>query len=476
MSECRLRVGLLLCLLGTALVRPPAAYAHPVPTGAHQRVVEVWLRPSELAVQYRLEVDQFTTVYTDSKGLIDVTELNQLKTPSAFYEAYIRRLGPVLADQIVATLDGKPLTLRCVEQRFEVLDHLRCDFIFQADWTPAPGIEHDLEFHDPTYDREPGRVKLSLSEDAAVSIVRRTVPSSLLQSRAPTDLRPGDDDRLRTIRATFRLAEATAPAAAAPKATPTPAPPPAAGNAHSTLLALLDAPHGFGVLLLLAAAFGAAHALTPGHGKTLVAAYLVGERGTVWHAIVLGLTTTLTHTGAVLVLAAGLLWWFPDAVPAKVQTALGFAGGLLIAGLGAWLLLRRLAGSADHVHLGGAGHVHNPDGSVTILDNRDAGWGRLILLGVSGGIVPCWDAIAMLGFAIAAQRLRLGLPLLLAFSAGLAGVLVAIGVAVVYAKGRVGARWSESRLWRVLPIVSAAVLVVLGLWLCRDSLTPPTVG
>jgi ABC-type nickel/cobalt efflux system permease component RcnA len=156
-----------------------------------------------------------------------------------------------------------------------------------------------------------------------------------------------------------------------------------------------------------------------------------------------------------------------------MQTALGFVGGLLVAGLGLWLLLRRLAGSADHVHGPGAGHVHNPDGSITIIDNRDAGWGRLILLGVSGGIVPCWDAIAMLGFAIAVQRLWLGVPLLLAFSAGLAGVLVAIGIAVVYAKGRIGGRWSESRIWRLLPIVSAAVLVVLGLWLCRDSLTPP---
>ena len=128
--------------------------------------------------------------------------------------------------------------------------------------------------------------------------------------------------------------------------------------------------------------------------------------------------------------------------------------------------------SIDHVHVGGIGHTHNPDGSITIIENKDAGWGRLILLRVSGGIVPCWDAIAMLGFTIGAGQLWLGVPLLLAFSAGLAGVLVAIGVAVVYAKGKVGARWSESRIWRVLPIVSAAVLVVLGLWLCHDSLTP----
>ena len=61
--------------------------------------------------------------------------------------------------------------------------------------------------------------------------------------------------------------------------------------------------YSFWLKLLLATLFGAAHALTPGHGKTLVAAYLIGQRGTVWHAVVLGIVTTVTHTGAVLLLA-----------------------------------------------------------------------------------------------------------------------------------------------------------------------------
>jgi ABC-type nickel/cobalt efflux system permease component RcnA len=124
--------------------------------------------------------------------------------------------------------------------------------------------------------------------------------------------------------------------------------------------------------------------------------------------------------------------------------------------------------------VGGVGHTHNPDGSVTVA--TAPGWWGLILLGVSGGIIPCWDAIAMLGFAIAAQRLWLGLPLLIAFSAGLAGVLVAIGIVVVLAKNRLGRHWSDSRVWKALPILSAAVLVAMGLWLCRDSLLTPGPG
>jgi ABC-type nickel/cobalt efflux system permease component RcnA len=406
-------------------------------------------------------------VYTDSKGLIDDSEVKQFNTPSKFYAEFTRRLAPILADQLDAHFNGQPLPLRCIEQRFEVSDHLICEFLFQATWSLQPSADNHIEFHDRTYDREQGRVRLSLEEDAAIVVKARTVPSSLLQSRAPTDLKPGDDDRLRTLRATFRI-DGTTSSASMPTPPDAPA---AADHGHSTLLGLLDAPHGFVVLMALATLFGAAHALTPGHGKTLVAAYLVGERGTVWHAIVLGVTTTIAHMGTVLLVAVGLRLWFPKGIEAKVQMILGFAGGLLIAGLGLWLLLKRLSGGSDHVH-GPGGHTHNPDGTFTFPNRSNASWARVVLLGLSGGMVPCWDAIAMLFFAIAAQRLSLALPLLVAFSVGLAGVLVLIGIAVVYAQGRVGGRWSDSRIWRMLPVASAVFLVVMGLWLCRDSLTP----
>ena len=94
----------------------------------------------------------------------------------------------------------------------------------------------------------------------------------------------------------------------------------------------------------------------------------------------------------------------------------------------------------------------------------------LVLLGISGGIVPCWDAIALLGLAIATHRLWLGLPLLLAFSAGLAGVLVLIGVLVVKLKGFGSSRWGSGRVTRALPLVSAVLITVIGIWLCVDSL------
>jgi ABC-type nickel/cobalt efflux system permease component RcnA len=257
-------------------------------------------------------------------------------------------------------------------------------------------------------------------------------------------------------------------------------------DATNWLTRVLDTPEGVWLSLLLAALWGAGHALTPGHGKTLVAAYLVGERGTVWHAILLGLVTTVTHTGAVLVLA--LLFRVLPGVVRPIMGLLPLLSGFLIAGLGAWLFFCRISGRADHVHLGGhhhhhshghghghghglADHYHDEHGHVHHLPGN-VGWGRLVVLGVSGGIVPCTAAIILFLSALGAQQPQLALSLLLAFSAGLAGVLVAIGMAVVLVKGFAETRWSGGRLLRVLPMASAVIVFCLGLWLCYDSLVP----
>src|SRR5207244_11258365 len=102
---------------------------------------------------------------------------------------------------------------------------------------------------------------------------------------------------------------------------------------------------------------------TRGQRKALVAAYLIGERGTVWHAIVLGIVTTLTHTGIVLIIAA-VLFFLPENMSAgakeMLHAGLGLAMGLLVAVLGVWLLLQRLAGRADHFHIGGGQHHPHP--------------------------------------------------------------------------------------------------------------------
>jgi ABC-type nickel/cobalt efflux system permease component RcnA len=476
-----------------------SSFAHPVPRLSHDRVIAVHLTPDAVRVDYHLELDEFTAVYNDLPAVLDKAELNKL-SGREFYDAFTRAYAPVLADNLLAKLDGKPLMFTCARHGHQVKDSLQCDFVFQAPWKPSLGENHSFTFRESNYHLETGQVQLSLVADAALTVLEKKEPDEEVKKRQATDLKPGDDARLRSASATFTLAPPPAEAAATPT-TPTEPPQPEAtappetnAHPHSLLQLLLDSEQGFLMLLVLAAAFGAVHALTPGHGKTLVAAYLVGERGTVWHALLLGLVTTLTHTGAVLLLAALLPLLFPQAVPAQVQGVLGFVGGLLIAGMGVWLLLRRLSGRADHFHLPGtdhhhhhhhghdndhdhADHVHDAHGDVKPVAERGLGWWGLVVMGVSGGIVPCWDAIAMLFFAISARRLWLGLPLLLAFSAGLAGVLIVIGVLVVSAKGFAQARFGESarlrRVFQLLPLFSAAAVLVLGLWLCRDSLMAP---
>jgi nickel/cobalt exporter len=221
------------------------------------------------------------------------------------------------------------------------------------------------------------------------------------------------------------------------------------------------------VLLAAAAVLGAAHALTPGHGKTLVAAYLVGERGTVGHALFLGLVTTLSHTGAIIGIAVAVQVFCGGQTPPALQPILGLCGGLLVTGMGAWSLLARVTGRADHVHLFGGHHHHHHHADHS---HEHIGWGRLTLLGVAGGIIPCHDAIWLYIWLVGAGLLAFALPVLLAFSAGLAAVLVAIGIAVVKAKGAVGKRWGESRAFKALPILSAALVTGVGLWLCYHSL------
>jgi MYXO-CTERM domain-containing protein len=138
--------------------------------------------------------------------------------------------------------------------------------------------------------------------------------------------------------------------------------------------------------------------------------------------------------------------------------------------------MQRLAGRADHVHIGG-GHSHSHGAGDDPPAPPPPGWWGVIALGVSGGIVPCWDAILIPAVCVAAQRPGLALPLVLAFSAGLAGVLVALGIAVVRARELAGGVLESGRaraVTRLLPVGSAVVIVVLGLWLCWESvrLTP----
>jgi ABC-type nickel/cobalt efflux system permease component RcnA len=239
------------------------------------------------------------------------------------------------------------------------------------------------------------------------------------------------------------------------------------------------------MLIGIAVAFGlgAAHALSPGHGKTIVAAYLVGARGTARHAMFLGGMVTFTHTISVFGLAFTVLYLRQYVAPDKISPVLEVIASVSIVWIGAMLLFKRIRALRGHSHShdghdhhhhdhshghdhdhGPHGHSHVPEGDVTL--------GSLIALGASGGLVPCPSGLLLLLGAIRLDRIGLGIVLLVAFSLGLAAVLAGIGLMVIYAKDFLpdSAKANAHPVFRLVPVISAGVVLCIGLVMTGISL------
>ena len=228
---------------------------------------------------------------------------------------------------------------------------------------------------------------------------------------------------------------------------------------------------GWGMMLaglVVAFGLGAIHALSPGHGKTIVAAYLVGARGTPRHAIFLGGMVTFTHTVSVFLLGLGTLFLSRFVLPEKIYPVLGAISGMAIVWIGATLFFRRLRVVRHaHAHHHHAHHHHHEHGHEHTHSHvpEEVSMGGLIALGASGGLVPCPSALVLLLSSVALGRVGVGLTLLVAFSAGLAVVLSGIGLAVLYAKHLLpdAEKTSKHAAFRYLPVASAAVITGVGI-------------
>jgi nickel/cobalt transporter (NicO) family protein len=230
------------------------------------------------------------------------------------------------------------------------------------------------------------------------------------------------------------------------------------------------------VSLLVAAFWGAAHALTPGHGKAIVAGYLVGTRGRPLDAVLLGGIVTVTHTIGVFALGLVTLLLSRFIVPETLYPWLTLVSGLLVVGVGASVLVSRVRGrghghhhhhhhdndhSHDHDH-DHDGHHHHSDGG---LERRG-----LLGVGVAAGLLPCPSALVVLLSAIALHRVGFGLALITAFSLGLACTITGIGLVAVLAR-RLFSRVSlDGPVVRALPAVSALVILVVGVTLTARAL------
>jgi nickel/cobalt transporter (NicO) family protein len=231
------------------------------------------------------------------------------------------------------------------------------------------------------------------------------------------------------------------------------------------------------VLAALATAIGlgAFHALTPGHGKTLMAAYLVGARGTRVQAAGLGLSIAVAHTIGVLALAVLVIVAETTLPPDLVARRLPMIAALTIVAFGAWMLFgeirRRRVAVPDHTHADEPATAQHSHGGATHSHAATAGaitWRGLLALGLAGGIVPSASALLILLGTIVAGHAAFGVVLVIAFGVGMALVMTGVGLSMIYARGRFDRLTSSARLGRFsgqAPLVAGIVVLVLGVWL-----------
>jgi ABC-type nickel/cobalt efflux system permease component RcnA len=266
------------------------------------------------------------------------------------------------------------------------------------------------------------------------------------------------------------------------------------GGVIARAKSILERPKSPALVITLIAVFvlmGALHAVQPGHGKTLVAAYLVATKGTPRDALALAGIVTFTHTISVFALGLATLAASRIFLPSHVIPVMGVLSGLLVAGMGLSMLrgaLRRRSSVEndahhhhhhhDHAHLSEEEHARLHLEEALAAQRRGVDRRGLIALGVSGGLAPCPDALAILLLAIGINQAGFGMLAIAAFSLGLASVLVAFGLAIALA----GPFWTRTRraaaertgsgrrlhvafgrFVAVSPMVSAVVVLLLGL-------------
>jgi nickel/cobalt transporter (NicO) family protein len=501
------RIAGVLSALILSLVAVPAAFAHPLGNFTINHYAGIQVSPSKIAIDFVLDMaeipafQEIATFDTNGNGKPDPEEI--AKYHPAACEA--------IRSQLELRLDGKPVALQLDSSAVAFppgaggLSTLRLTCGLSVAIT-IPAQRSAIDFADNSYADRIGWREIVVTGDH-VALDGKYASTSISQrlTAYPKDMLT-DPLNVRSI------ALGVAPAGGGGTTT-------AATNPPATM-PLLNRNDAFTQLTLLAAllisfVWGALHALTPGHGKTIVGAYLVGSRGTARHAFYLGLTTTITHTAGVIALGFVTLAAARYVVPEKLFPWLSSLSGLLVAAIGIKMFFDRLQKGGfgrgmelptshlhthhDHEHLhhhdknvhdhvhgnayhdhghgphtvdehdehthehspadGGHTHSHLPPGA----NGEPITWRSLLALGISGGILPCPSALIVLLSAIALGRIAFGLVLVLAFSTGLATVLSGIGILFVYAGRLVQLSPKQGRLLRLIPAASALVITAAGL-------------
>src|SRR5215475_5801440 len=411
----------------------------------------------------------------DSDGNLSEAELN----------AYLDQVTPGYLAGLKLAVDGAPATLRLTAKSITKhpgaagLFTLRMVYELTGEFAAATATPRFRFENTNTVDRAgwreivvapaPGaQVFDSTAYGSGVTDELRAYPEDLLM--APLDERVAE----------WSTTAGPAPANARPLTLRDGKPVVAARDRFAELIAAPNLTPGVILIgLLIAFVLGGMHAMSPGHGKTVVGAYLVGSRGTAKHAAFLGATVTITHTIGVFALGFITLFASRYVIPEKLYPVLSFVSGALVLAIGLSLFMKRLrvllgVAAHDHDHLhnhdghdhGAGAHTHLPPGA----DGSEVTWRSLLALGVSGGIMPCPSALVVMLAAISMNRVGYGLVLIVAFSMGLASALTAAGLAFVYGGKLLSRIPSSGKVMRALPAVSAFVIAVFGAAICYGSL------
>ena len=453
-----------------ALALPAVAAAHPLGNFTVNRYAALRVEARMLSVRYVVDMaeipayQEIAALDRNRNGALDPEER----------DAYLGRAPGELARELALTVDGTAVPLAPRAQSLELpagaggLPTLRLEVFLTAPLPEHPGA---LEFRDRNFAGRAGWREVVADAGAGLALADSSVPrvdrSQALRAY-PADLLQSPPQ---VSEARFRITSGSA----APLAPATPAGALVGAKRFGdrmTELVGTSEPLGLGLVLtslLVAALLGALHALGPGHGKTIVGAYLIGTRGTARHALFLGLVVTATHTLGVYLL--GFATWGASAwvVPERLFPWISVLSGLLVIGIGASLVRSRLeVALGEHAD---PHHHHDHDHGHSHLPPDVLGWRGLLALGVSGGLLPCPSALVVMLAAISLGRIGFGLVLIVAFSAGLAGVLGAIGLVFVYARSWFARLPVHGRFARYLPVASALVISVAGLLIVANALS-----
>ncbi len=515
----RLFLAFLLGAIGAGL--PAAALAHPlgnftinhyagITVGRDQVMLDVVIDMAEIPTfQERLKID------TDGDGDVSDEEAAAAAPAECAAEGSALRLA----------VGGSPISVGSASRAaisfppgLGGLSTMRIECGFAAALPAALSGPTTITFSDTSFTDRIGWREVVASGDGVTieaNGLPATSPSKRLTSYPADMISQPLDMRSVTIAATPQAAPiGTAAAAdATPAATAPPAAPAAAGigvvgavpgGVGGELPAIFQSVDLSPIVLLLsvltALGLGAGHAVTPGHGKTLMAAYLVGTRGTALHAVGLGLAVTVSHTLGILVLAALVVGAQGLLPPDVVVRGAPVVAAVTIVAIGGWMLLtefrRRLAARStamvhgahhhdhdhDHDHHGdhehdGETHEHHRHGGLSHSHLPPAGstirWRGLIALGLAGGLIPSTSALFILLGSIVAGRPAFGFVLVVVFGFGMALVMTGVGLAMVFARTRLDRLPSGSgfgRLARHAPLVAAVVVLAFGLYLTAQAI------